>query len=453
MHTSHPFINAPHRTLLNMAIPVLFSLVAEPLTGLVDTAFVALLGATPLAALGVGTIALTSGFWVFNFLGIGSQSEVAQAIGRRDPIRARQIGGLAMLLGAGIGLALIGLGWFAAGWVTAALGAQGAIQVDAIAYFNARLFGAPAVLVMLAAFGVLRGLQDMRTPLWVALLVNGLNILLDWLLIFGFGPVPALGVSGAAWASTISQWLGALLAALAVVHHLGLPRKLQAADAVRLIKIGGDVVIRTGLLTAFLLLSTRSATLIGANGGAAHQAIRQVYIFTALFLDAFAITGQSLVAFFTGARWGAQVRRVAAVVFGWSLLTGVALGLVMWLGQGWISHWLVPASAMAIFWPAWWITVVTQPINALAFATDGLLWGAGDYAFMRNVMLLASFFGVMGLVLIDPAQPNALTFIWLVTAGWILLRALLGVLRVWPGIGHSPFAPERSALEAHRPVG
>jgi MATE family multidrug resistance protein len=420
-----------------MAVPVLLSLIAEPLIGLIDTAFVASLGATPLAALGVGTIALTSGFWLFNFLGIGSQSEVAQAIGRRDPIRARQIGALAMLLGVGIGLALIGLGWFSAGWVTAALGAQGAVQADAIAYFNVRLFGAPAVLVMLAAFGVLRGLQDMFTPLWVALLVNGLNILLDWLLIFGFGPVPALGVAGAAWASSISQWLGAGLAALAVVHHLGLPRRLHAADTVRLLTIGGDVVIRTGLLTAFLLLSTRSATLIGANGGAAHQAIRQVYIFTALFLDAFAITG----------------RRVAVVVFGWSLVTGVMLALAMWLGQVWISTWLVPASALALFWPAWWISAAAQPINALAFAADGLLWGAGDYAYMRNMMLLASFFGVVGLLLIDPAQPRALTMIWLVTAVWILLRAALGVLRVWPGIGRSPFTPERIAPEAHQPAG
>ena len=94
----HPFLRAPHRTLMALSFPVLLSLIAEPLTGLTDTAFVARLGATSLAALGVGTMALSSMFWVFNFLGIGGQTEVAQALGRRDPERARQITSLALLL-------------------------------------------------------------------------------------------------------------------------------------------------------------------------------------------------------------------------------------------------------------------------------------------------------------------------------------------------------------------
>ncbi len=111
---NHPFVHAPHRTLLRLAFPVLLSLTAEPLTGLVDTAFVAPLGAVALAALGVGTAALSSVFWIFNFLGIGSQSEVAQALGRGDSARARQMSGLALLLATGIGLVLIGLGWVSA---------------------------------------------------------------------------------------------------------------------------------------------------------------------------------------------------------------------------------------------------------------------------------------------------------------------------------------------------
>ena len=87
----HPFIRHPHRTVLALSAPVLFSLVAEPLTGLVDTAFVAQLGAAPLAALGVGTAALSSIFWVFNFLGIGAQTDVAQALGAGEARRATRI--------------------------------------------------------------------------------------------------------------------------------------------------------------------------------------------------------------------------------------------------------------------------------------------------------------------------------------------------------------------------
>ena len=77
----HPFVARPHRTLIALSVPVLISLIAEPITGLVDTAFVARLGAGPLAALGVGTVLLSSTLWVFNFLGVGTQTEVAHAFG------------------------------------------------------------------------------------------------------------------------------------------------------------------------------------------------------------------------------------------------------------------------------------------------------------------------------------------------------------------------------------
>ena len=94
----HSFVRHPHRTLVRLTVPVLISLIAEPLTGLADTAFVARLGATPLAALGVGTVLLSSVFWVFNFLGIGTQTEVAHALGNPGDTRARDANGLALAL-------------------------------------------------------------------------------------------------------------------------------------------------------------------------------------------------------------------------------------------------------------------------------------------------------------------------------------------------------------------
>jgi MATE family multidrug resistance protein len=429
--TNHPFVRAPHRTLLRLALPVLLSLTAEPLTGLVDTAFVASLGAVALAGLGVGTAALSSIFWVFNFLGIGSQSEVAQALGRDDPARARQMSGLALLLATGIGLAIIGLGWLSAGWVADALGAGGPVRADAIRYIHMRLIGAPAVLLMVAAFGILRGLQDMRTPLWVALAVNGLNIALDGPFIYGWGPFPALGVGGAGLASSLSQWVGVAWVIWAIYRRLGRPHRLRWGDAARLLQIGGDIFIRTGLITFFLLLTTRAATLIGPDGGAAHQAIRQIYIFTALFLDAFAITGQSLVGYFMGAGWPAQARRVAAMVCGWSFATGVGLGLSMWLGRSAVMAVLLPPSAIAIFLPAWAINAAAQPLNALAFATDGLLWGVSDYKYLRNAMIAATGCGMLLLFFVDKTNPHALTWIWVVTIIVVGIRALLGMLRIW----------------------
>jgi MATE family multidrug resistance protein len=236
----HPFLVRPHRTLLGLMLPVLLSLVAEPLTGLVDTAFIARLGAAPLAALGVGTMALSSVFWIFNFLGIGTQTEFSYALGRQDHSLAARMGSLAFGMGLVCGSLLAVLGTFAAAPVAQFMGATADVHRMATDYIQIRLIGAPAVLATIAAFGCLRGLQDMRTPLWVAVGVNALNILLDAVLIFGWGPIPPLGVVGAAAASAASQWLGAVGAGFAVYKRLGLPDRLQMGEAKKLLQVGGN---------------------------------------------------------------------------------------------------------------------------------------------------------------------------------------------------------------------
>jgi len=437
----HAFVKFPHRTLIFLSFPVLLSLIAEPVTGLVDTAFIARLGSESLAALGVGTMALSSIFWIFNFLAIGTQTEVAQATGSRSPIRAARIGTLAFGLGLIFGLLLAIIGYPAADPAARLLGATGTIAVQAQSYIRIRLFGAPAVLAIIAAFGSMRGIQDMRTPLLVASGINLLNILLDAVLIYGWGPIPAFGISGAAAASSISWWAGALWAAIAVRGRLGLPDRLPIGEAKRLLRVGGELFLRTGLLILFLLLATRVATRIGADAGAAHQAIRQVWVFTNLFLDAFAITGQSLVGYFMGSGRVAEARRVAGVVCIWSAATGGALTLIMWYGRNLAIAAFVPQAAVQIFLPAWLVAAAAQPLSALSFATDGIHWGTGDFRYLRNAVAVATGCGAAALMLLDKGRPDALSLIWIITAGWIFVRALFGMIRIWPGVGKSPLTP------------
>ncbi len=251
--TDHPFVRAPHRTLLALSVPVLFSLIAEPLTGLVDTAFVARLGAEQLAALGVGTAALSSLFWAFNFLGIGSQTEIAQAEGRGQIDRAARVAGIAFLLAGLIGLALIVVGIPLAGQIARLMGANPDVEAHAVAYMQIRFLGAPAVLGLLVAFGVMRGQQDMRTPLWIALVVNAINVVLDAILVAGWGPIPGFGIAGVAAASTFAQWVGVTWAFFVVVRRLGWPEKLRLSEARALLSVGGNLFMRTGLVDLFLV--------------------------------------------------------------------------------------------------------------------------------------------------------------------------------------------------------
>ena len=259
------------------------------------------------------------------------------------------------------------------------------------------------------------------------------------LLIFGHGPFPALGVAGAAWASIISQWAGAMVLMRLLHRDMGPFFGLQFSGAAKLLRIGQDLFIRTGSITFFLLLATRAATQLGAADGAAHQAIRQVWMLSALFLDAFAVTGQSLVAFFAGSRRVAEARQVARLVCLWSLGTGSALSLLMWLGRPLVIRLFVPAAAVLPFGPAWAVTLATQPVNALAFATDGIHWGTGDFRFLRNVVLMATSLGGALMLSLPQWSGFSLVWIWALTGLWIIIRAAAGVLRIWPGIGRAPF--------------
>ena len=442
------FTAQPHRTVLYLSLPILLSLIAEPVTGLVDTGFVARLGKESLAALGVGTGAMSSLFWMFGFLGIATQTNVAQAFGRGDLHAASKSLSLALVIGIVImllsSLALIP----GAELVAAALGAEGEVLALAREYVVWRLLGAPAVMITFVGFGALRGVQDMKTPLKIALVINGANIVLDYILIFGLAFVPALGVAGAALASSLSQWLGAVLMLRELHRRLGLTRSIKLREGLRLLRVGRDLFIRTGSLILFTLAATRVATQMGADAGAAHQVIRQFWFFTALTLEAFATTAQSLIGYFYGSRQMREAKRVAATTSAWSFGAGVALAFLMLLAAPLISRTMVPPDTVAVFGAAWTVASLSMPINALAFITDGIHWGTSDYAFLRNAMLMATGCGLLGLMIIASESSVDFTAVWLVTALWIGIRAFWGVARVFPGIGASPFRRDAAAISA-----
>jgi MATE family multidrug resistance protein len=363
---------------------------------------------------------------------------VAQAHGRQELSVAKDIGGSALALAALIGLLLVVFGQPFVPYVSTVMGATGAVFDLSAQYIRIRLFGAPAVLLTIAAFGIFRGMQDMRTPFYVAISINTLNIILDPLLIFGYGPFPRLGVFGAGLASTVSQWIGAVCLVWVIHKRIGFPHRVRLRNVRKLIKIGRDLFVRTGLLTAFYIITTRAATRIGPDAGAAHQAVRQVWVFSFLFLDAYATTGQSLVGYFIGPHLMDQTRKVARIVCFWSLMTGLVMGIVLWFGKPLVITFLVPSSAIELFIPAWAIAALIQPVNALAFATDGIHWGTGDFRYLRNAIITATTSGAAAIYLLDETIAGALTWIWLITAFWIVIRALFGVIRIWPGVGNSP---------------
>ncbi|OBQ46664.1 MATE family efflux transporter [Halodesulfovibrio spirochaetisodalis] len=428
----HAYKNAPAKTFASMSLPVLLSLIAEPLTGLVDTAFVASLGTEPLAALGIGTMVLTSAFWIFNFLGIGTQTEIAHCVGAQNKQDTVTTASTALLLALTIGALSTLLPLLFLPQIATFMGASGSMKNLAVDYMTCRIAGGPAVLFTMAAFGIFRGLQDMRTPLIVTTVINALNVLLDWLLIFGIGPFPALGVTGAALATTISQYVGMALTFYAIHRKLGLKPTFDLSRCKRLLSIGWDMTVRTGLVIAFLLYCTRTATQAGAIEGAAHQGIRQFVMFNTLLLDTFAITGQSLTGYFKGKDDTPMIKQVIRQTFGYSFVTGVITGALMIAGADIFAHYLIPPEAYTVFYGAWTVVAIFQPTNSLSYATDGILWGIGDFAFTRNAMCISCLIGIGFIALITTFKPSQpLMWIWLATGGMMLVRSAMGCYRCW----------------------
>ena len=433
----------PHFTVLAQSLPILGSLLAEPLTGLIDTAFVARLGAEALAALGVGTMVLSTVFWSLSFLGVATQTKVATLCGEealagsagRSAARTCLVAvAVALLLGGAA--AIVGLPL--SGMVARGMGAEGEVQALAVDYLRWRFIGAPALLASFAAFGALRGAQDMRTPLLVAGGMNALNVVLDPLLIFGMAGLPAMGVAGAALASAVSHWVGAAWAITAAFRNLGWPDTFDSRQIRGLLSAGVNLVFRAVSLNAFLILGTRKATLIGVGAGAVHQVIRSVWFFNALFLDSFAILGQSLIAYFLGNAERSRGREVARVVCQWSVATGVALGVAMLAAESSMRRVYIPTAAAPLFTVPWRIAASCQPISGLTFGTDGVHFGTGDFRFLRNAVLAALVAGGAVIVWTDASAPWALNAVWWSFMVWTLLRAVVGMLRVWPG---RPTAP------------
>ncbi len=421
-----------------MWVPVLFSMIAEPLTGLVDTAFIARLGSEAMASLGIGTVVVTGAFGLFNFLSVGCQTQISQSCGRGMEGQGRTFASTGLISALIIGLILSILAISFASQLSAMMGGEKQVQQFATNYITIRSFAAPAVLFTMTSFGVLYGVGNMKTPLYIALMVNVLNLCLDPVLIFGFGPIPALGITGAAIASSASQWLGAIFCAYLIKKHVGYNFTISKSDCAKLFTIAKSLLLRSGSLILFLVLTTRVANRYGTESGAAHQAVRQVWVFSALFLDAAAVSAQSIIGYYFGSGGINNSRQVARIVCLTSLGLGLMLLLVMILGKDLIAALLVPAGAVSIFHPAWIVSALVQPVAAIAYVTDGIHWGTGDFKYLKNAVITATLCGILAILYIDFSGVGNLTIIWWLTSFWISIRAVFGVLRIWPGIGHAP---------------
>jgi putative MATE family efflux protein len=238
------------------------------------------------------------------------------------------------------------------------------------------ILGAPALLVTLAGAGYMRGLQDTRTTLVIAVGSNAANLVIEVVLVYGLH----LGIAGSAWGTVLAQY-GAAFAYIAVTARtVRLERaswRPQATGIRAAASVGGRLVIRTGSLLAAFLAATAIASRIGDDDVAAHQIAFQMFLFLGLSLDALAIASEARVAARRMIEWGVAV----GVVFGILLLVLRPLVVPLFTPDAGVQHLALQVLV---------IVAVMQPLNAVVFVLDGILIGAGDVTYLAVAMLVAT---------------------------------------------------------------
>ena len=382
-----PRLRSPYDTeIARLAVPALGALIAEPLYILTDTAIVGHLGTPQLGGLAVASTVLLTLYTVFIFLAYGTTAAVSRLLGAGDEREAahQAVQSLWLAVIVGVGLTVIGL--VGADALVGLMGAEGAVRTNALLYLRISLFGVPALLVVMAGTGYLRGLQDTRTPLAVAVGTGALNLVLEVVLIYGFGR----GLGASALTTVVAQYAGAgvyLWRIGGAVRRLDVDLRPHPTSLRRLGAVGRDLFVRTAALRLALLVATAVATRLGATDVAAHQIAFEIWSILALALDAIAIAGQAMVGRALGAADADAARGAGRRMIELGVALGVAAGLVLFAVRTVLPDLFTddPAVAALTAFVLGWVAVL-QPVNAVAFVLDGILIGAGDMRFLAWAM-------------------------------------------------------------------
>ncbi|KAL9374429.1 hypothetical protein Peur_034049 [Populus x canadensis] len=424
--------------ILSIALPAALALAADPIASLVDTAYVGHIGSVELAAVGVSISIFNLVSKLFNvpLLNITTSfvAEEQALISKSNDDSVKDQEGKRVLpsvstslaLAAAVGVAETVALSVGSGFLMNIMGipVDSPMRVPAEQFLTLRAFGAPPIVIALAAQGTFRGFMDTKTPLYAIGAGNLLNAILDAIFIVVFG----FGVGGAAVATVISEYLIAFILLWELNDKVQLiSPNIDAREVVRYLNSGGLLIGRTIAVLLTMTLATSMAAREGPIQMAGHQICMQVWLAVSLLNDALAIAGQALLA--SGYSQGnyEQARLVIYRVLQIGLVTGIALGVILSLGFGAFSSlFSTDPEVLGVVWSGIWFVAGSQPMNALAFVLDGLYYGVSDFGFAAYSMVLVSL--ISSVFVLVAAPVFGLTGVW---AGLFLFMTLRVVAGVW----------------------
>ena len=409
------------RQILALAVPALGALVAEPLFLLADTAIIGRLGVVELAGAALGVTVMHTVVGLMIFLAYSTTPAVARLVGAGRETKALAAGrdGLWLALMLGVVLALLGAA--AADPLLSAMGAEGATHQHALRYLLWSLPGLPAMLLVFAAVGMLRGFQDTKTPLVVAAAGFGANAVLNLILVHPVG----LGVAGAAIGTSLAQWGMAAAYLWMLIPRMraaAVPLGPEPAALRRTAGVGSWMMLRTVTLRAAIVATVVVATDLGPETLAAHQVAFTFFSTLAFVLDALAIAAQALIGRELGAGRADSARRMVRVMTLWGVGFGVVVGVLTAAAAPWVPYLFTPDAAVAgAITVALFVLAASQPLAGWVFVLDGVLMGAGDvrYLALAGIVNLTVYLPVLWWVhqSVSGGEPNQIILaLWLAFA-------------------------------------
>lgn len=417
----------------SIAVPAIISGVIEPVLSLTDTAIVGNVSVNAteaLAAVGIaGSFIATLG-WVFTQSKVAIAALVAEYLGKKQLDKI--IGLPAQMIGINIvlGSLIYVITYFLTIHIFKLYNAEGLVLAYTASYYKIRALGFPLLLFIVSVFSVFRGLQNTFWPMIITAVGAVLNIGLDFVLVYGVeGVIPAMHVEGAAWASLIAQVVMFVLALILLL--IKTPFRLKIIFKVhpelkRTIGISLNMLVRTVALNTCLILSNAYATKYGSNYIAAFTIAFQIWLFFAFFIDGYASVSAIISGKLKGEKNYTDLNVLVKTITKYALIVSVTLSLVFFTLYSCIGPIFTKnKEVIATFETFFWMVLIMQPLNAIAFVYDDVYKGMAEAITLRNTQLIATFLGFVPVLLILDFFNFKIYAIWVAFLVWMLLRAVL----------------------------